>query len=600
MVDRVVNDFSIRIATPNGTGSTSANDIIFRSLFHMGFAASAKNLFPSNIQGLPTWYQLRLSPHGYQARRESWEVLLALNPATLGADLDESAPGTAVLFNSDSSLADGREEQFTCYGIPLDTLSRKNIKDAKLRPKLRNMIYVGALAELIGIEIGSIEAAIRSVFRSKQKVVDLNLEVVQLGADYIREHCEKRDPYVLERTNQTEGKIIIDGNEAAALGAVFGGCSVATWYPITPASSLTEAFIPHADRLRTNEDGTKNVAVIQSEDELAAIGMALGAGWAGARSMTATSGPGISLMGENMGLGYFAEIPTVVFDISRVGPSTGMPTRTQQSDLLQVAFLSHGDTRFPMLFPATPHEAFELSWQAFDAADRLQTPVVVMSDLDLGMNTWVDTEMEYPDRPIDRGKVLTDEKLAELENWGRYRDVDGDGIPWRSVAGNMESPQAAYFTRGSGHDENARYTESDEVYSRNLDRLARKIDGAVNYLPAPVFEGDPNSTFGILAFGSSHTPIREALDSADAKGLSYGYLRIRSWPFHDEVESFLARSERVVVVEQNQQGQMAALLKMSFPQHAAKLEGARYFGGLPLSASFVEREVISRLEGVAQ
>ena len=598
MVDRVVNDFSIRIATPNGTGSTSANDIIFRSLFHMGFAASAKNLFPSNIQGLPTWYQIRVSPNGYQARRESWEVLLPLNPATITEDLDESAPGTAVIYNSDSPLAEGRDEHFACYGIPLDTMARKNIKDAKLRPKLRNMIYVGALAELIGIEHESIKSAIRSVFRSKEKVVDLNWEACQYGVDYVRENLEKRDPYVLERANQTDGKIIIDGNEAAAIGAVFGGCSVATWYPITPASSLTESFIPHADRLRTNEDGSKNVSVIQAEDELAAIGMALGAGWAGARSMTATSGPGISLMGENMGLGYFAEIPTVVFDISRVGPSTGLPTRTQQSDLLQVAFLSHGDTRFPMLFPSTPQEAFEFSWRAFDAADRLQTPIIVMSDLDLGMNTWVDDEMKYPDQAIDRGKVLTEEKLDELESWGRYRDIDGDGIPWRSLAGRLQSPEAAYFTRGSGHDEDARYTESEEAYSRNLDRLERKINGAVNYLPAPIFEGDLGAKVGILAFGSSHSPIREALDRADAKNLAYGYLRVRSWPFPPQVEEFLDRCERVIVVEQNQQGQLAALLKIQLPQHAAKLDSALYYGGLPLSASFVDREVISRLEGV--
>ncbi|MCA8961897.1 MAG: 2-oxoacid:acceptor oxidoreductase subunit alpha [Planctomycetes bacterium] len=592
MADRVINDFSIRIATPNGTGSTSANDIIFRALFHMGLAPSAKNLFPSNIQGMPTWFQIRVSPEGYQARRENWEILLPLNPETLAVDLDESRPGTVVLYNSDSPLADGREEELVCYGLPLDTLARKNLKDAKLRPKLRNMIYVGALAELFGIPHDSVRAGIRSVFK-KDKVVDVNWEACQLGVDYVRENLPKRDPYSFETATQTDGKILIDGNEAAALGSIFGGCTFVAWYPITPASSLTEAFIPHAEQLRTIGDGTRRVAVIQAEDELAAIGMALGAGWSGARAMTATSGPGVSLMAENMGFGYFAEIPAVLFDVQRVGPSTGMPTRTQQSDLLQVAFLSHGDTRFPMLFPATPAEAFEFSWRAFDAAERLQSPVVVMSDLDLGMNTWVDRELEYPDRPFDRGKVLSDEKLAELESWGRYRDVDGDGIPWRSLPGRMETPRAAYFTRGSGHDESARYTERADKYSANLDRLARKIDGAPAHLPAPEFTGHSDAEVGLLAFGSSHSPILEALDRVpDAR---VGYLRVRSWPFHDEVESFLARSERVVVVEQNQQGQMAALLKIDFPQHAAKIESALYYGGLPLSAAFVVENALEPL-----
>lgn len=589
MADRVVNDFSIRIATPNGTGSTSANDIILRSLFHMGLAASAKNLFPSNIAGLPTWYQIRLSPQGYQARREHWEVLIPLNPATLSADLDETKPGSVVIHNSDHNLTEERLAPYTAYGVPFDTLARKNITNAKLRPKLRNMIYVGVLAELFQIPHDSVKAAISSVFQRKQKVVDLNWEVCQMGIDYIRENFEKTDPYVLEPADQTRGKIIVDGNQGAALGAVFGGCTVAAWYPITPASSLTESLMPYLEKLRTTEDGKKQFVVVQAEDELAAVGMAIGAGWAGARSMTGTSGPGISLMAENMGLGYYAEVPTVIYDVARVGPSTGLPTRTQQSDILTVAFLSHGDTRFPMLFPGTPKEAFDLSCQAFDAADQLQTPIVFMSDLDLGMNTWVTDEFEYPEEPMNRGKVLSQEKLESLSDWGRYLDLDGDGIPMRSVAGKVEDNRAAYFTRGSGHDEYARYTESSDVYVKNLDRIRKKIDQAPRFMAGPVISGSDEAPLGVVYFGSTLPVMDEARDHDDYKDLAY--LRLRAWPFHEEVREWLAARERVLVVEQNQQGQMAQLLKMDFPEMAAKLSSGCYYGGLPISAAFIRNAI---------
>ncbi len=585
MSERVVNDFSIRIATPNGTGSTSANDIIFRSLFHKGLASSAKNLFPSNIAGLPTWYQIRVSPKGYQARKERWEILLPLNPATLGDDLDATQPGQVVVYNSDQKLSPERADQFITYGVPLDTLARKNLKDAKLRPKLRNMIYVGVLSALFGIDEDSIMAAIRSVFRSKQKVIDINWEALNLGIQYVRENIEKRDPYYFEKADQTADKVFLEGNQGAALGALYGGCTVASWYPITPASSLTESLIGYFERARVNEDGTRRYVVVQAEDELSAVGMALGAGWAGARAMTGTSGPGLSLMAENLGLGYYAEIPVVVYDIQRVGPSTGMPTRTQQSDILQAAFLSHGDTRFPMLFPSSPSEAFEFSWRAFDIAERLQTPIIYMSDLDLGMNTWIDKPLEYPSEPFDRGKVLTEEKLAELKDWGRYLDLDGDRIPYRSIAGRVDAPRAAYFTRGSGHDEYARYSEDEEVYERNLDRLQEKIDSSPKYLPPPVRMGNPSANYGLIAYGSSDAPIQEVL--AEDIGEDYEYLRVRSWPFHAEVGEFLEAHERVLVIEQNQQGQLALLLRMAFPQSAGKIESANYYGGLPLSPGFV-------------
>ncbi|MEE8141939.1 MAG: 2-oxoacid:acceptor oxidoreductase family protein, partial [Planctomycetota bacterium] len=425
MSDRVINNFSMRIATPNGTGSQTSNLILYMTLFHMGLAASAKNLFPSNIAGLPTWYQIRVSPQGYQGRREKWQILLALNPATVAQDLKEIEPGEVVIYNSDGKLAESMFEGLVTYPVPFDTLARKNISDAKLRPKLRNLIYVGVVAELFGLPLDSVKTAIHSLFRSKEQVVEMNWKAFELGIRYAREHLPKNDPYWFQAANQTEGKIYIDGNEAAALGTVFGGCTVVTWYPITPASSLAESLIPEFKRLRRDEDGRHRYAMVQAEDELAALGMALGASWAGARAMTSTSGPGISLMGENFGLGYYAEIPCVLFDVQRVGPSTGLPTRTQQSDLLQVAHHSHGDTRFPMLFPNGPTEAFELSWKAFDIADRFQIPIVVMSDLDIAMNNWVCEPLEYPDRPFDRGKILTEAELGKLEKWGRYLDVDG-------------------------------------------------------------------------------------------------------------------------------------------------------------------------------
>ncbi|MFN0059927.1 MAG: 2-oxoacid:acceptor oxidoreductase subunit alpha [Planctomycetota bacterium] len=580
----VFNDFTLRIATPNGTGSTSANEIIFKTLFHMGLAASAKNLFPSNIQGLPTWYQIRVSPRGYQARRDRWDVMVTLNPATLSEDLDSTQPGAVLIYNTDYNVAPERLAPFISYGVPFETLARKNIADAKLRPKLKNIIYVGVIAELFGLAPESIRAALNAVFKKKEAVVEENWKACELGIQYARENLPKRDPFRYQPAAQTAGKIIVDGNECAALGALFGGCSVVAWYPITPSSSLTESLIPYFEKLRTEPDGTRNYAVVQAEDELAAIGMVLGAGWTGARAMTATSGPGISLMGENLGFGYYTELPCVVFDVQRVGPSTGLPTRTQQSDLLQVAFHSHGDTRFPMLFPCSPTEAFEMSWQAFDLADHYQTPIVFMSDLDIGMNTWVDDTLKYPDRPIDRGKVLTQENIARFEKWGRYLDIDGDGIPYRAIPGLVKDPRAAFFTRGSGHDEMARYSESDVVYSRNLDRLARKIDGMTKLLPAPVVRTTKGAELGIIAFGSSNAPILEVLDDF-AEPISY--LRIRSFPFHAEIREFLKKHPRVLVIEQNQLGQIARLLRMEFPEAAPRIASARYYGGLPLTPEFV-------------
>jgi len=582
----IVNDFSLRIATPNGTGSQTSNLIIFRSLFHMGLAPSAKNLFPSNIQGLPTWYQIRVSEAGWQARREDWQVMIPLNPMTFAQDLRECLPGTVVIDNADQKGVDAALfEGMIRYSVPFDTIAREGISDAKLRPKARNLIYVGVVAELFGIPEASLRAAIDAVFPRKKEVADENFAAAMLGMRHIREKVEKRDPYRFAPADQTGGKILIEGNDAAALGCVFGGCSVVSWYPITPASSLAEYLIGHLAKLREKDaDGANRFIVIQAEDELAAIGMALGANWAGARAMTSTSGPGVSLMSENLGLGYFAEIPCVVFDVQRVGPSTGLPTRTQQSDILQVAFQSHGDTRFPMLMPADPKEAFEFSVAAFDLAEHYQTPIFVMSDLDLGMNLWVSDELEHPDAPLDRGKLATDEVLSKLADWGRYLDVDGDGVPYRTVPGKTTDPRTAHLTRGSGHDERGRYSEDPDVYARNLDRLARKIDGTVELLPEPVVAAGAGKELGIIAFGTTDHAVREALAAMERPP---AYLRVRAWPFHDSVGDFIREHDRVVVIEQNQQGQVAQLLRMAFPDLAPRIESARYYGGLPLTAAFV-------------
>lgn len=593
MTDPVINDFSLRIATPNGTGSQTSNGIIFRTLFEMGLAASAKNLFPSNIQGLPTWYQIRVSPGGWQARREKWEVLVALNPATIDQDLRELSPGSVVIDNADYKRAPEAFAGFERYSIPLDALSRKNFTDAKLRPRLRNMIYVGVIAELFDLDVECMHETVRRTFNRKDAVVQANIEAIQVGIDFAKENFERRHPYRYRKAEQIAGKVAMEGNEAAGLGTIFGGCSVVAWYPITPASSLADAVIDHARKLRAGPNGERRIAILQAEDELAAIGMAVGAGWAGARAMTSTSGPGISLMGENLGLAYYAEVPCVVFDVQRVGPSTGLPTRTQQSDILQVVSLSHGDTRFPILFPATPTDAFELSWKAFDIAERFQTPTFVLSDLDLGMNTWICEAPAYPDRPFDRGKVLDDAALGKLERWGRYLDVDGDGVPWRTIPGKNQDPRAAFFTRGSGHSEYATYTEDDVVYQRNLDRLARKIENMGPHLPEPeivMTSGKP--TTGLIAFGSSDAAVRESLAAHPGAA---NYLRIRAYPFHPKVAEFIARHERVIVVEQNQQGQMAQLLRTAYPDAATRIQSACHYGGLPIAASFVDKALAGNL-----
>jgi 2-oxoglutarate ferredoxin oxidoreductase subunit alpha len=581
---RVSNDFSIKVATVNGSGSQSANSVLLKSIFGMGVPVSGKNLFPSNIAGLPTWFLIRASKDGYVARKRNPEVLIALNPDTARQDVLELPADGVALYEENLDLKQYRDDVLF-YPVPFDKITAAICPEAKLRKLVKNMVYVGAAAQLLSIDIGVVESGLRKQFAKKQKVFDLNFGAVKAGFDYVAEHFNKDVPYVIEHMNQTAGKIIIDGNAAAAMGAVFAGVTVVAWYPITPSTSVVEATTDLLKKFRLTPEGKATFAVVQAEDELAAIGMVLGAGWAGARSMTATSGPGLSLMTEFCGLGYYAEIPGVIFDVQRTGPATGMPTRTQQSDLLSVAFLSHGDTKHVMLLPGSVKECFELGYAAFDLAERLQTPVFVLTDLDLGMNNWMSDPFDYPTTPQNRGKVLTAEDLDRLGSFARYRDVDGDGIGWRTLPGTRH-PKASYFTRGSGHNDAAIYTEKPDEYQEGMERLARKFEGARELVPAPVVVQDGTSKIGFIAYGTTDFAMRESLDQIKKDyRLDVDYLRIRAYPFAQEIHDFVARHEIVYVVEQNRDAQMASLLKLDLPaDEVVKLHSILHYNGLPIDA----------------
>ena len=541
---RVVNDFSIQVATVNGSGSQSANSVLLKSIFGMGVPVSGKNLFPSNIAGLPTWFTIRASKDGYVARKKNIDILVAMNPETAKDDILALPAGGVAIYDEGQNLKQYRDD-VVCYPVPFDKITAAVCPEAKLRKLVRNMVYVGVVAHLLNIDMSSVEAALRKQFAKKQKAMDLNFGAVKAGADYFVEKLIKLDPFSIERMDSTAGKIMIDGNAATALGAVFAGVTVVAWYPITPSTSVVEATIEYLKKFRVTEDGKATFAVVQAEDELAAIGMVLGAGWAGARSMTATSGPGISLMAEFSGLGYFAEIPGVIFDVQRTGPSTGMPTRTSQADLLSTVFLSHGDTKHVVLLPGSVKECFDFGYAAFDLAERLQTPIFVLSDLDLGMNNWMSDPFVYPDKPLDRGKVLTAEDLTRLGGFGRYEDVDGDAIGYRTLPGT-DHPKAAYFTRGSGHNAKAGYTEKPEDYVDLMSRLLRKFETARHLVPGPVIERNGGSKIGIIAYGTSHYAISESLDALKkAYQVDYDYLRIRAYPFSDEIHEFVANHDRI-------------------------------------------------------
>ncbi|MBY0356387.1 MAG: 2-oxoacid:acceptor oxidoreductase subunit alpha [Candidatus Obscuribacterales bacterium] len=590
---KIINDFSIQVATVNGSGSQSSNTVLMRSIFQMGIPVSGKNLFPSNIAGLPTWFTIRVNKDGWVARKKEIDILVAMNPQTAIDDVKALRPGAICVSPVELNLNKIRDD-VQHYLVPFTELAAQASDNIKLRKLLTNMIYVGVVAELLDIDQAEIDVAIGRQFEGKGKAIDLNLAAAAKGREWTKANLKKEDAYYVERMNKTAGKIIIDGNAAAALGCLFAGATVVTWYPITPSSSLCETLSDYMEEYRVDKKtGKASYAIIQAEDEIAALGMALGAGWAGARSMTSTSGPGISLMGEFTGLGYFAEIPTVIFDVQRVGPSTGMPTRTAQADLISAYQLSHGDTKHIVLLPGSVEECYSLALEAFDLAERFQTPVFVLSDLDLGMNNWMSDPFKYPEKPMDRGKVLDKDQLEKLGKFERYRDVDGDGIPYRTLPGT-DHPLAAYFTRGSGHNEKAAYTEKSEDYINLMERLDKKYQTARKYVPKPVLHLSKDAKVGIVAFGSSDPAILESVDQLKSASMPVSYLRVKALPFTEELRKFVEQHDRVYVVEQNRDRQMRDLITLEMPDLATKLKSIRHYNGLPVDARSVTDAILEQ------
>jgi 2-oxoglutarate ferredoxin oxidoreductase subunit alpha len=584
----IVNDFTINIATANGSGSQTSNGVLLRALFKMGISVTGKNLFPSNIQGLPTWYIIRLSKDGYLAYREPYEIVVCMNGRSVVEDMANVAPGGVVLYDDTLPIA-ARREDVTYYPMPVSKLVKEADLPFELRDYIANMVYLGALVHLLGIDMAEIEDAVSWNFGGRRKPIDLNMDMVRRAYAWATENLAKHDPYRVQRiTGFNEGKLIIDGNTAGALGAIFGGISFLAWYPITPASSLADALNKYLPQLRRDpETGKATFAIIQAEDELAALGMVIGAGWAGARAMTSTSGPGVDLMSEFGGLAYFSEVPAVIWDIQRMGPSTGLPTRTSQGDIQGIYYLGHGDTRHVLLFPASPAECFEFGGMAFDLAERLQTLVVVMSDLDLGMNLWISEPFQYPDAPMDRGKVLNADDLTRVgASWGRYKDVDGDGIGYRTLPGTPH-PAAAYFARGTGHNEYAAYSERPEDWEQNMDRLARKLETARKLVPGPVSDIRADAEIGIVSLGSNDPVIAEARDILRGAGIESSYIRLRALPINDTVREFLHMYRRVFVVENNHSGQLHQILLSEEPVCGGDLVSIAKSNGLPLSATWV-------------
>src|SRR5499427_4591409 len=593
---RVVNNMSIQVATVNGSGSQSSNTVLLRSIFQMGVPVSGKNLFPSNIAGLPTWYTIRANKDGYIARKKEIDFLVAMNSETATEDVKSLAPGASVLYDEPLALDKVRND-LIFYAVPYDKLVATVCPEAKLRKLVKNMIYVGVVAQLLDIDMAEVEKAIRKQFAKKVKAANLNLGAAQAGYDYAKANLTKQDPYFIQPMDKTQGKIIIDGNSAAALGSMFAGVTVVTWYPITPSSSLVETLIDYMKEYRIGPDGKATFAIVQAEDELAAIGMVIGAGWAGARSMTATAGPGISLMSEFAGLAYYVEVPGVIWDIQRVGPSTGLPTRTSQGDILSTAVLSHGDTKHIMLIPCSVEECFTMATEAFNLAEQFQTLVFVMSDLDLGMNNWMSDPFPYPATPIKRGKVLSKQDLDRLGGFARYKDVDGDGIGYRTLPGTHH-PAAAYFARGSGHNEKSQYSERADDFENNMERLNRKFETARAYVPRPEITRGNNAKIGIIGYGTSHWGITESRDQLRGEyGIETDYLRLRAYPFTREVHEFVEQHEHVYVVEQNRDAQMLSLLKLDVkPELTTRLRSIAHITGLPLDARSITDELTS-MEG---
>lgn len=592
-----VNDFVINIATVNGSGSQSANSILLKTLFRMGIPVGGKNVFPSNIAGLPTWFWIRANLHGFVGRRKEADIVVAMNPQTVIEDTKTLKVGGIFIYNSDMPVKlDGQRTDITYIPVPFKKLVDQATDQMKIKKMLINIVYVGVLAELLKLDQDSLSSALKSQLGSKQSVLESNLKAMQLGIQFAQESLKDIIfPYCSEKMNANQNKIIMDGNTAGALGLVYGGAQFAAWYPITPSSSIMEGFIKYANQLRKDENGKNTFGVVQAEDELASICMVLGAGWAGARAITATSGPGISLMAEAAGYAYYTEIPSVIWDVQRVGPSTGMPTRTAQGDITSALYLSHGDTKHPLLIPGNIGECFEFGQTCFDLAERLQTLVFVLTDLDLGMNLWMDDEFKFPTKPMDRGKVLTEKELATMTQFHRYADPDNDGIPYRTLPGTQHE-LAAYFNRGSGHNSKAGYTEKADEYQEIMDRLSKKWETAKTLVPRPIIDSK-NSKIGIIAYGTSDAPMAEARHILSNKNIQTDYLRLRAIPFTDSVVKFIEQHERVYVIDQNRDAQMFGLLQHEYPHLHTKLQSITHYDGTPITAEHIF-EPIQMKEGV--
>ena len=592
------NEFVIKFANVNGSGSASANQMFAKGVFRSGVPVSPKNIFPSNIQGLPTWFEVRVSEKGYLGRREGVDIVVAMNPQSYNQDLMELNSGGYLLYDS-SWKRDFKRSDINVIEIPLTKLCVEEFSNPKQRLLFKNIVYVGALSYLLNMDKEIYEILIKEQFKGKEKLIDPNVKALNLGYDYARENLKEICEIKIETSDKTKGMILTSGNDASGLGCVYGGATVCAWYPITPSTSLAEAFTDYSEKLRVEEETNKNkYAIIQAEDELAAVGMAIGANWNGARGFTATSGPGISLMSEFIGLAYFAEVPLVLFDIQRGGPSTGMPTRTQQSDVLSCAYASHGDTKHVLLIPSDPKECFEFAAEAFDLADRIQTPVIVLSDLDLGMNDWTCPEFKWDDTKLfDKGKVLHGKDLEEIENFGRYLDVDGDGIPYRTYPG-AHPEKGAYFTRGTSHDEYAKYTEDGVVNARNLSRLLKKYQTASELVPNPIFKQETNtSSIGVIYYGSTEASMQEALDLLHEEGVILDAMRLRAFPFNLEVWEFIEDHDLLFIVEQNRDGQMRTLIMAEGGIIPDKLVSILCFDGQPITADFISNKISSHLTG---
>ena len=598
MTNKIINDFSITVGTANGSGSQTSNLTILRALFKMGIPVTGKNMFPSNIQGLPTWYTIRLSKDGYTARRDEHEIVVAMNPESFERDVEDVLPG-GVLFYNNSIKTPIERDDITAYPMEVKGIIKEAGIPSSLRTMVSNMVYIGVLAQMLGIEIAKIKMALDFHFKGKEKPVAINMNVIEASAAWASENLEKTDNFFVEPMDKTDGLIMADGNTAAALGSIYGGVQVVGWYPITPATSLVEKMSTYLPKLRMTKDDKATYAIVQAEDELAALGITIGGAWSGARAMTSTSGAGISLMGEYVGLAYFAEVPLVIWNIQRMGPSTGLPTRTSQGDLKQAVSVSHGDTKHIVLLPGSARECFEFGWKAFDVAERTQTPVFVLSDLDLGQNQWMSEPFEYPDIPMDRGKVLWEEDFEEFEakhgKWGRYKDVDGDGIPYRTVAGNRHVG-STYFARGTGHDAFANYSEDPDVWMEGMNRLNLKYETARQYVPDAIIEEMEDSKIGIIAYGSTTPAVIEARDLLAKEGVKTDYLRLRALPINDIVKEFVRKYDEIFVVEMNHNGQLREILSIEMPEESTKMTSSTLNNGLSLTAEWIRDDILAKKE----